>query len=245
MSLSLPPGASAFARCKLHSSTGWTPAQSAKGEWAQLDMGAEQAVKGVVIRGPGDRDADVVTKVRVFVGNDAADVNTPVSIADQYDTFLASGASDGSSEIVFHGRVHIARYVRVEVLEWTGTIAMRVAVLTAGVRVGYDGIAPPLPPTPAAPSPPPPPSPPPSPPSPPPSPPPPSPPPSPPPPPPQSRSFLYRETATARARHGTFIVGAVYDDKSDKMMVGVHTHPETAQTSSFGGFTACPCHIIE
>ena len=270
MSLSLPPGTSVFARSKLHSSTGWTPAQNAKGEWVQLDLGAEQAVKGVVIRGPGDSDADaltardsgpnlssaarsllgdtppttplscvdqgscrVVTKVRVFVGNDAADVNTPVSVAGQYDTFLVSGARERSSEIVFHGRVHLARYVRVEALDWTGTIAMRVAVLAVGVRVGYDGIAPPLPPAPAAPSPPPQPSPPPLPP-PPPSPPPPPPPPPFPPPPPQSRSVLYRETASARARHGTFIVGAVYDDKSDKMMAGVHTHTHSHSHSKHG-----------
>ena len=111
------------ARSTINSPQAWSARYNRRGEWMIIDMGYEKRIGGIIIQTRRPRyDYQLVTRVNVYTKD-----NTGVWTKQLVDA-EATQKRNTTRKIEFHGIV-LARWVKIEVLQWSGHISMRADVL--------------------------------------------------------------------------------------------------------------------
>tara|TARA_Y100000389_G_scaffold205096_1_gene263083 strand:+ start:1354 stop:3612 length:2259 start_codon:yes stop_codon:yes gene_type:complete len=110
------------ARSTINSPQAWSAGRNRRGEWMMIDMGFDKKIGGVIIQGR-NRSNQFVRTVNVY---------TKDSVNNEWSKQIIDGVANktynGTKRIQFNTLV-LARWVKIEVLNWYNHISMRADVL--------------------------------------------------------------------------------------------------------------------
>ena len=131
-----------WARSCLDSFACWRPATDTEGTrsrpWMEMDLKRDMHISGVVTQGVSKRlglENPHVKKIQVWCRTDGCQkIGSKVTWEDfQGHTFSLDKGGDERQEIIFPSPV-VVRYVRIVVLEWENSVALRAGVLLFNAR---------------------------------------------------------------------------------------------------------------
>jgi len=122
------PVGTGAAQSMLGSKQAWSAALLQPGEWLVMDLGRISGIAGAVIQGRAD-SAEWVTKYYALYGNDG------VSFTEVNGTGTWTGTDkdlEVQTQYIFDAPV-LGRFLRLEVIEWSGWISMRAGAIVCKV----------------------------------------------------------------------------------------------------------------